>query len=94
MWSCFWRIWAAQPPKQTTAKQTELAKSVLEDLGRSRDKTEHQGEKGPQTDEVGREALAVFNPTRGVGCNGKLGIIFSLSARFQFVGCVLVVVLV
>ena len=49
-------IWAAERPKRTTrgrarstAKQTKLARSVLEDLGRSADKTEHQGETGTET---------------------------------------------
>ena len=52
----FWRIWAVERPKRSTrgrarrtAKQSKLARTVLEDLGRSADKTEHQGETGTET---------------------------------------------
>jgi hypothetical protein len=38
--------------------------------------------------------FGVVNPTRGVGCVGRLGIVFPLTPRFPLVGGVLVVVVV
>ena len=77
----FWRIWAAERPKRTTrgrarstAKQTELARSVLEDLGCWAAKTSHRRERKEhsQANQDGEVRFGAFDPLSGQnGAPGK-----------------------